>query len=51
MSFARLKWKLKEFRCTIRNYFQRAKKGYCSTDLWDMDNWFLNIYQDNLYQR
>lgn len=27
----------------IKNAWQRANKGYCDKDLWNIDNWFLNI--------
>lgn len=34
----------------IKYSFQRATKGYCDKDLWDIDNWFMNLMPDMLQQ-
>ena len=37
------KW-FKDIWLNLRGGFQRATKGYCYTDLWSMDDWFLSIF-------
>lgn len=32
----------------IKYAFQRMKKGYCDEDVWDIDDWFLNIMPNML---
>lgn len=27
----------------LKYYLERAKKGYCAQDLWDIKHWFLNL--------
>ena len=37
------KW-FKEIWLNLRAGWHRATKGYCYTDLWNMDDWFLTIF-------
>lgn len=41
-------WKVREFFAIIRRYFQRGRNGYCHSDVWDIDSWFLNIIPNML---
>lgn len=38
-----LKWKIKNIFPSIRRFFQRGRNGYCRSDVWDIDAWFLKI--------
>lgn len=39
-----IKHKISDIKCA----WQRANKGYCFRDVWDIDHWFLNIVPEML---
>ena len=41
--FNKVKNSIRNTIFNIKCYFQRAKKGYCEKDLYDIDGWFLSI--------
>lgn len=44
-------WKLPKLFCKKVKYsWQRITKGYCDSDLWNIDDWFLGIMPDMLQQ-
>lgn len=36
-------WKIKEKIWDLKMRKERAKKGYCKEDIWNINDWFLNI--------
>ena len=49
-------YKFSSFFSKIRYAFQRATKGYCDLDVWNIDSWFLRVmphmlseFKDNLH--
>ena len=43
------KW-FRECWINLKNAWMRATKGYCYTDLWNMDDWFVEIFPRMLRQ-
>jgi len=43
MNFRKLKDKIGVLWYGVQNVFERAKKGYCDRDLWDIRDWFTTI--------
>ena len=41
--FENPKEKFKRWRRNIRFAYQRIKYGYCDSDVWSIDLWFLNV--------
>ena len=41
------KW-FEEIWLNLRAAYQRVTKGYCYTDVWNMDDWFLTIFPNML---
>ena len=41
--FENPKEKFKRWRRNIRFAYQRIKYGYCDSDVWSIDYWFLNV--------
>ena len=39
---------IKLFIRSIKYAFQRATKGYCDTDVWDLDKFYLHLLQSSL---
>ena len=46
------KWyrKVPCFFKAVKRGFQRATKGYCDSDTWDLDDYFLRLFHDSLKQ-
>lgn len=35
---------IKEIGVNLKNAWMRATKGYCYTDIWNIDNWFCEVF-------
>ena len=35
---------IKEIGINLKNAWMRATKGYCYTDIWNIDNWFCEVF-------
>ena len=46
--FYRIKYKISTFIDEIRHRAQRAKKGYSTRDVWDIDMWFIETMKPML---
>jgi hypothetical protein len=46
--YYRLKWKIKDSWWHFRKRCQRFKRGYAYVDVWDMDQWFMEIVKPML---
>lgn len=42
--------KLKRWMRNIKYFYQRIKYGYCDSDVWSIDYWFLNVMPEMLQQ-
>ena len=48
--FENPKEKYKRWKRNIKFFYQRIKYGYCDSDVWDIDYWFLNVMPGMLHQ-
>ena len=48
--FEKPKEKYKRWKRNIKFFYQRIKYGYCDSDVWDIDYWFLNVMPGMLHQ-